>query len=421
MNMIVGLLVGSAGAVVLAVLTGLLTKEAEGLIDALPGLMLRLARRRLPDGDRDDLYEEWAAELHVALHHSEGRPLTRLLLGVRYSAGLLRTARRIADELGPARRTSPARWDTESPADVLPDRQRPAPADPVPVAVPQPPRGGPTVLRILLGVQLRRLREQRGLTQEEAGEAIRGSHVKISRMELGRVRFRPRDIADLLALYGITDAAERQSLLSLAETANDPGWWHRYSDLLPSWFEVYIGLEEAASAIRTYEVQFVPGLLQTEAYARGATLLGHPDALPQEIERRVALRMRRQALLTADDSPRFWAVIDETALRRPLGGVPVMREQIRHLIEITDLPNVTVQVVPFWCGGHAAAGGSFTLLRFAEPDLPDVVYLEQLTSALYLDKREDIDDYTAVMERLCIDAVPADATRDILARLLREL
>jgi transcriptional regulator with XRE-family HTH domain len=282
-------------------------------------------------------------------------------------------------------------------------------------------RGGPTVLRIVLGGQLRRLREQRQITCEEAGEAIRASHSKISRMELGRVRFRQRDVADLLALYGVRDEAECAAMLSLAERANEPGWWHSYSDILPGWFEVYIGLEEAASRIRSYEVQFVPGLLQTEEYARAVTLLGHPDAPGHEVERRVGLRMRRQSLLSGEDPPHFWAVVDEAALRRPLGGAPAMRKQLRHLIEVTDLPNVTLQVVPFDLGGHAAAGGPFSILRFAERDLPDVVYLEQLTSALYLDKRDDVDNYHAVMERLCIDAEPATHIRDTLGRFLDEL
>lgn len=282
-------------------------------------------------------------------------------------------------------------------------------------------RGGPTVLRIVLGAQLRRLREAKQITCEEAGTAIRASHSKISRMELGRVRFRQRDVADLLCLYGVHDGTERASLLSLAEQANDPGWWHSYSDILPSWFEVYIGLEEAASRIRSYEVQFVPGLLQTEDYARAVTLLGHPDAPGHEVERRVGLRMRRQSLLNGDDPPLFWAVVDEAALRRPLGGKPAMRRQLQWLLEVVEMPNVTLQVVPFELGGHAAAGGPFSILRFAEPDLPDVVYLEQLTSSLYLDKREDVDGYLAVMERLCIDAEPATKIRDTLSRILEEL
>jgi transcriptional regulator with XRE-family HTH domain len=281
-------------------------------------------------------------------------------------------------------------------------------------------RGGPTVLRIVLGSQLRRLRERRQITCEEAGEAIRASHSKISRMELGRVRCRRRDVADLLSLYGVTDEDEQKGMLALADRANEPGWWHSYSDILPNWFEIYIGLEEAASRIRTYEVQFVPGLLQTEDYARAVTLLGHPSAPGHEVERRVGLRMRRQALLEADDPSHLWAVVDEAVLRRPLGGARVMRRQLEHLLEVTELPNVTLQVVPFARGGHAAAGGPFSILRFADRDLPDVVYLEQLTSALYLDKREDVDHYHMVMERLCIDAEPASEIQDTLTRILRK-
>jgi transcriptional regulator with XRE-family HTH domain len=281
-------------------------------------------------------------------------------------------------------------------------------------------RGGPTVLRIVLGSQLRRLRERSQITCEEAGSAIRASHSKISRMELGRVRCRRRDIADLLTLYGVTDDAELKGMLTLADRANEPGWWHSYTDILPNWFEIYIGLEEAASRIRTYEVQFVPGLLQTEDYARAVTLLGHPAAPGHEVERRVGLRMRRQAALEADDPAHLWAVVDEAVLRRPLGGKQVMRGQLEHLLEVTELPNVTLQVVPFKRGGHAAAGGPFSILRFAEHDLPDVVYLEQLTSALYLDKREDVDHYHMVMERLCIDAEPASEIRDTITRILRD-
>jgi transcriptional regulator with XRE-family HTH domain len=282
------------------------------------------------------------------------------------------------------------------------------------------PRGGPTVLRIVLGSQLRRLREQRQITCEEAGEAIRASHSKISRMELGRVRFRRRDVADLLALYGVTGGEELEAMLALADRTSAPGWWHSYSDILANWFEVYIGLEEAASRIRAYEVQFVPGLLQTEEYARAVTLLGHPNAPGHEVERRVGLRMRRQSLLHAEAPPHVWAVVDEAVLRRPLGGGKAMRGQLEHLRDMTELPNVTLQMVPFNRGGHAAAGGPFSILRFAERDLPDIVYLEQLTSALYLDKREDVDHYHMVMERLCIDAQPATEIRDTLTRLLRD-
>ena len=278
--------------------------------------------------------------------------------------------------------------------------------------------GGPTVLRMLLGAQLRRLRESRSITREAAGYEIRSSESKISRMELGRVGFKERDVADLLTLYGVGDDEERVSLLALAREANTPGWWHRYGDVLPNWFQSYVGLEAAATMIRTYEIQFVPGLLQTEDYARAVVMLGHGAAPSDEIEQRVRLRIARQQVLSRPDTPRLWAVLDEAALRRPMGGPKVMGGQIEALIEATKLPNITLQIVPFSAGGHAAAGGAFSILRFPDRDLPDVVYAEQLTSALYLDKREDVDDYTVAMDRLCIEAEPPAATAGILASIL---
>jgi transcriptional regulator with XRE-family HTH domain len=281
-------------------------------------------------------------------------------------------------------------------------------------------RGGPTVLRIALGAQLRKLREANGITREAAGEAIRGSHAKISRLELGRVGFKERDVADLLTMYGIRDEQERETFLTLARQANSPGWWHRYSDVLPSWFEMYLGLEQSCAVIRTYEPQFVPGLLQTEECARSVINLGHPRGSPEETERRVTLRMRRQDILTQSDPPSLWAVLDEAALWR-LGGRSAMRTQVEHLIEMAALPNVTLQAVPFHAGSHAAAGGPFTILRFSEPDLPDIVYLEQLTSALYLDKDQDVEHYLVVMDRLCVQAKSPDMTIKFLASMLNEL
>lgn len=283
------------------------------------------------------------------------------------------------------------------------------------------PTGGPTILRMLLGAQLRRLRTAKGISREEAGHAIRGSHAKISRLELGRVSFKERDVADLLTLYGVTDPAERAPLLALARQANTPGWWHKYNDLLPSWFEVYVGLEEAASTIRSYEIQFVPGLLQTPDYARAVIMLAHDNADDSELERRIMLRMRRQERLMSPTPPTFWTVIDEAVLRRPMGGRKIMRDQIDHLLELSQLPNVTIQVVPFNRGGHAAAGGPFSILRFAEPELPDIVYMEQLESALYLDKREETDRYMQVMDRLCVQAESAAATKRFLMDLRDEL
>jgi transcriptional regulator with XRE-family HTH domain len=281
--------------------------------------------------------------------------------------------------------------------------------------------GGPTVLRILLGSQLRKLREAKGVSREEAGWEIRASESKISRMELGRVGFKERDVADLLTLYGVTDMDERAALIALARQANTPGWWHRYTDVLPSWFQAYLGLENAAALIRTYEIQFVPGLLQTPEYARAVILLGHDRAPADEVERRVGLRMARQPMLNRSDGPQLWAVVDESALRRPIGGPKVMRAQLESLIDATKLSNVKLQVIPFHAGGHAAAGGAFTVLRFPDKDLPDVVFVEQLTSALYLDKREDVDQYAAAMERLCMKAEPPNATAEIIEGILRDL
>lgn len=280
------------------------------------------------------------------------------------------------------------------------------------------PGGGPTVLRMMLGAQLRRLRDQAGVTREAAGHHIRGSHAKISRLELGRVGFKERDVVDLLALYGVTAPDEREPLLALARRANEPGWWHQYSDLLPSWFETYMGLEQAATQLRTYEPQFVPGLLQTPGMARAVAQLGHAAMPAGELGRRVDLRTRRQEILDRPTPPTLWAVIDEAALRRAPGGRAVMREQVDHLIERASRPNVVVQIVPFEVGGHAAAGGPFSILRFArESEVPDVVYLEQLTSALYLDKRTDVDDYLATMELLCVQALQPKDTLVFLEKM----
>lgn len=284
-----------------------------------------------------------------------------------------------------------------------------------------PASGGPTVRRILVGAQLRRLREASGISREDAGYAIRGSESKISRMELGRVSFKDRDISDLLTLYGVTDSEQREMLATMAREASAPGWWHDYDDVLPSWFQTYVGLEEAASLIRTYEVQFVPGLLQTEDYARAVASSGAPQASTEEIERRVSLRLARQHLFDRSNPLRMWAVMDEAALRRPMGGVQVMRGQVQKLLELTERPNITIQIMPFRFGGHVADGGAFSILRFSEPELPDVVYLEMMVSALYLEKREYVDRYSQTMDRLTVDSPPPEATQDTLRKILTQI
>ncbi|CAL9463807.1 hypothetical protein SUDANB6_02693 [Streptomyces sp. enrichment culture] len=278
---------------------------------------------------------------------------------------------------------------------------------------------GSVVRRMLLGSHLRRLREARGITREAAGYSIRASESKISRMELGRVSFKTRDVEDLLTLYGVTDEQERASLISLAREANVAGWWHSYSDVLPSWFPTYVGLEGAASSIRVYEVQFVHGLLQTEEYARAVVRRGMRGASEADVERRVALRLERQKCLVAENAPEFHIVLDEAALRRPYGGREVMRGQLQHLIEMSERPNIRLQVMPFGFGGHSGESGAFTILSFPESDLSDVVYLEQLTSALYLDKREDVVQYETALKELQQDSPGPDESRDLLRGLIQ--
>lgn len=275
--------------------------------------------------------------------------------------------------------------------------------------------GGPTALRIALGAQLRQLREARDISRDAAGDAIRGSGAKISRMERGRVGLKERDVRDLLTLYGVTDPAERDEILSLVHRATTPGWWHEYGDVTPRWFGLFLGLEQSASIIRTYEAQFVPGLLQTPDYARHVIRLG--AWTPAEAERRIELRLRRQRLLDRQDAPVLWAVVEETAVRRPAAPREVMRAQVEHLARIAEQPGVTLQLVPESFVGHPVTGMPFTILRFAEPDLPDVVYLEQLTGALYLDRRNDVSHYMAALDSLCGQILTPEETRRALRRL----
>lgn len=328
--------------------------------------------------------------------------------------------------------------DTDVPSGAQPSRNQ-APDDQAPPGQPasdQPPDNHPavgrpgqerndapgeaTVLRMLLGAQLRRLRETADIPVERAGYEIRASRSKISRMENGRVGFKSRDIEDLLTLYGVTDDRERSAALTLARQASTPNWWAKYSDVLPDWFETYIGLESAAVTIRSFEVQFAPGLLQTEDYARAVTELGHKSATAAEIDLRVALRVKRQDLLTRPNPPRVWAVMDEAVLRRPYGGAAVLRAQLERLAEAAELQHVTLQVVPFDRGGHAGASGAFSILRFQEGDLPDVVYIEQLTSALYLDQRADVEHYLEVVDQLSGEALTPDETKTFIQQAARE-
>jgi hypothetical protein len=273
----------------------------------------------------------------------------------------------------------------------------------------------PTVLRIILGRQLQALREKAGLSVEQAAEAIYSSAFTIRRMEKAEVGLKLNYVKSLLLAYGITDAREIDAFIDLAREANKPGWWHSYTDVLPGWFRAFPGLEQAATLIRGYEPHCVPGLLQTEDYARALATAGYPSATPAETDRRVALRIARQQILTRPDPPELWMVIDEAVLHRQAATPEVMRAQIDRLIDATTQPNVTLQVLPFTVGAHPAMFGMFHLLRF--PELPDLAYGENLTSAFYLDKPADVARYIDALDRLCAQAALAGKTPGILRRI----
>ncbi|NIJ14861.1 hypothetical protein FHU38_005269 [Saccharomonospora amisosensis] len=278
---------------------------------------------------------------------------------------------------------------------------------------------GPTARRMILGAQLRRLREQAAVSRSDAGYHIRASESKISRLELGRVGFKERDVADLLTLYGVGDPAERESFLRMVKESNQPGWWQKFNDYMPKWFDDYVGLEEAASRIQTYELQFVPGLLQTEDYARAVVTHGLPETASDAAEGRVALRMRRQKVLFRPNAPKLWAVIDESVLHRPIGGRKAHRAQLDRLLELTSLPHISVQVVPYERSGYAAEG-AFTLLRFAEPELPNIGYIEHIAGGLYLDRPDEIELIGRSLDRLAVDAETPDRSRQLLTKARAE-
>ncbi|MFH9861477.1 helix-turn-helix domain-containing protein [Streptomyces sp. NPDC017202] len=276
----------------------------------------------------------------------------------------------------------------------------------------------PTLLKMLVGVQLAGIRESAGLSQDQAARSLGFSPAKLSRIEAGKGRRPPTetDVRALLDLYG-TDAYEASVLLQLLRRAGEPGWWQRYDKrLMPEWFDRLVGLQEAATAIRTFEIQYVPGLLQTPAYTRAVVERGLPTAPVREVERRVELRMRRTQLLERPDAPQLWAVVDESVLLRVLGGREVMREQLDHLVRMASLPHVTVQVVPLDVTHASAPAIPVTYLRFGGSDLPDVVYLEQIRSATFLEDQDETEEYRVTLDRLADEALNP---RESLA-LLRE-
>ncbi|GAA3798092.1 helix-turn-helix transcriptional regulator [Streptomyces coacervatus] len=272
----------------------------------------------------------------------------------------------------------------------------------------------PIALRLVLGHLLRALRKAAGIEAEAAGRFIRGSEAKISRMERALVTCKHDDVMDLLTLYGVTDRPALARFAEIVRLSRQPGWWHRFDGVLPDWCGKLIGLQEAASTIRTYEVQLVPGLLQTAAYTEALVRQAYPHAPQEEVNDRVKLRATRQNVLARQDPPHLWAILDEAVLHRPMGGEQVMRDQVRHLMTMAQLGHVTVQIAPFNRPGCIAAGFPITHLRFDLPALPDIVYLEQLRDAEYLDKPEETQHYRGVLDGLAQSALSPQDSLDLL-------
>ncbi|MDG9705988.1 helix-turn-helix transcriptional regulator [Streptomyces sp. DH37] len=277
-------------------------------------------------------------------------------------------------------------------------------------------RSAPTVGQIVLGLRLRDLRERAGKSFEEAARVLSVTTSTVRRMEKAEVGLRPLYVKALLESYGV-EAAEIDAFLALVDKANRPGWWHRFRSVLPDWFSLYVSLESEAFLIRSYEPHCVPGLLQTEEYARALLRTGFPRADEEELDRRVALRMGRQQLLAKPDAPRLWVVLDEQVLRRPVGDAEVMRNQIDRLVEAAAKPNISLQVMPFDAGPHPGMFGPFQLFRFSYPELPDVVYTESLTGAVYIDERPEVTAYLEALDRMVTQALPVQDTEPFLLAL----
>ncbi|MFF7736380.1 Scr1 family TA system antitoxin-like transcriptional regulator [Streptomyces sp. NPDC007984] len=284
------------------------------------------------------------------------------------------------------------------------------------------PEPAPTLLKMLVGVQLAGFREDARLAQDQAARAVGFSAAKLSRIESGKGRRPPTesDVRALLELYG-TDEYEASVLLKLLQRAGEPGWWQRYDKrLMPEWFDRLVGLQEAAATIRTFEIQYVPGLLQTPAYTKAVVERGLPNAPAGEVERRVELRRHRARLLSRADAPQLWAIIDESVLLRVLGSTEVMREQLAHLVEMAGLSNVTLQIVPLNVTNASAPAIPITYLRFGGLDLPDVVYLEHIKSANFLEDRDETEEYRIALDRLADEALKPRDSMELLRRTMEQ-
>ncbi|HUC23643.1 MAG TPA: helix-turn-helix transcriptional regulator [Streptosporangiaceae bacterium] len=285
-----------------------------------------------------------------------------------------------------------------------------------------PARSSPTVKRRRLAGELRSRREAASLTIDEVADRLEWSTAKISRIENARVTVLPRDVKFLLKTYGLSEDDEVWDvLLTLARESRQRGWWQQYGEAVPDWFEVYVGLEAEAADIFGYDAEFVPGILQTEEYAWAVHQAQMIGATNEEINRLVKVRMTRQELLTSDDAPQLWLILNEAVIRRVVGNPTVMHEQLERLIQASRLRNLTLQIIPFGAGAHAAMDGSFSLLAFPEPTDPNIVYIEYHTGALYLEKTAEVQRYRVMLDHLRASALPVDASRSLMARVAEEL
>nr|WP_202455773.1 helix-turn-helix transcriptional regulator [Streptomyces sp. SID8367] len=271
---------------------------------------------------------------------------------------------------------------------------------------------------MILGRRLRDMRLGAGASLEDAARALRVKTLTIRRLEKAEVALKPLYVEKLLETFG-ADRQETEEFVALAERANEPGWWHSYRDVVPSWFTAYVSLETDAKTLRTYEPQYVTGLLQTPEYAHAVLRGGLPNGTEEELERRVELRLRRQGLLDREDAPTLWVVMEEAVLHRTVGDPDVMREQIERLLEMSELPHVSVDIVPFAAGAHIGACAPFTYFRFEEPELPDIVYSELLSAAVYLDQREDVVAHLEAHSRMAL-MTSSDDSRALLNRMRKE-
>ncbi|MFD7745911.1 DUF5753 domain-containing protein [Streptomyces sp. NPDC059698] len=276
----------------------------------------------------------------------------------------------------------------------------------------------PTVLRMILGRRLRDRRLGAGTSLEDAARALRVKSLTIRRLEKAEVALKPLYVEKLLETYG-AERREIDEFVELAEQANKPGWWHSYRDAVPDWFTAYVSLESGAKTLRTYEPQYVTGLLQTPDYARAVLRGGLPNGDEEELARRVELRLRRQVLLDRADAPTLWVVMEEAVLHRAVGGPDMMREQVERLLEVSELPHVSIDIVPFSAGAHSGACAPFTYFRFEEPELPDIVYSELLSAGVYLDQREDVVSHLEAHTRMALMTSSEDSTA-LLNRMRKE-